>query len=80
LVALVEALIPLSGVEKKAAFKKLQAAGYECKDLKSIIKKITISAATAFGGKVAGSLVEQSTNELWPFLCGQIETIKSKLS
>ena len=80
LAALVEALIPLSVVEKKAALKKLQAAGYEEKDLKSIIKKITIAAATAFAGKAAGSLVEQSTNELWPFLCGQIEEIKGKMS
>lgn len=75
LAALVEALMPEG--QKKTTLKKLNAAGYEGKDLASIIKRIAFAAAGAAGGKALGKVTEDAVNELWPFLTGKIEDLKS---
>lgn len=75
LVALVEALVPQE--QKKSLLKKLNAAGYEGKDVASIIKRIVFAAAGTVGGAALGKVTENAVNELWPLLTGQIENLKS---
>lgn len=76
LVALVEALMPRLDAEKSSTIKKLNAAGYQGKDIASIIKRVAISAASTVGGKVAGQLTEETVNNFWPLLTGKFEQLK----
>lgn len=73
--ALVEALIPQG--QKKSLLKKLNGAGYEGKDVASIIRRIVFAAAGTVGGAALGKVTENAVNELWPLLTGKIENLKS---